>query len=49
MPSFGAGTAPRIMSRFFFASTRTTSTLRTVTCSLPMRPAMRRPLMTWPG
>src|SRR5690606_10860252 len=45
-PSFGPGTAPRTSRRLRSASTRATTRLRVVTCWLPMRPGMRRPLIT---
>src|SRR5690606_19041837 len=43
------GTAPLISSRFFSASTRTTSRFWTVTRSAPMWPAIFLPLNTRPG
>jgi len=48
-PLLWPGTAPRIRTRFFSVSTRTTSRLRVVTRSLPMRPDIFMPLMTLPG
>ena len=48
-PLLCPGTAPRTISRFRSASTLTTSRLRTVTRTLPIRPNMPMPLMTFPG